>query len=165
MQSAIQRLVFASLLGVGSVLQGAEPAALGVMLRASAASPQPVGSSIGLIPVSTNAKRGTYTFRYSVSVNGGPFRVVRDFSQASDFVWTPDLVEQEARVRVSVRGPDAKDKAEAEMPFRVVSRVTGGQVTVTPTAHPLVALLSAPACATGSQFRAAFRAAGAAQCI
>ena len=36
----------------------------------------------------------------------------------------------------------------------------GSQVAVTPTAHPLIALFSAPPCPEGSQFRVAFRREG-----
>ena len=46
---------------------------------------------------------GTYNFRYMVSVNGGPFRMVRDFSQDATFFWSPELYEHEARIRVTVR--------------------------------------------------------------
>src|SRR5205807_2555480 len=42
---------------------------------------------------------------------------------------------------------------ETELPFRVVSRITGSNPVVTPTGHPLVALVSVPACPQGSHFR------------
>jgi len=42
--------------------------------------------------------------------------------------------------------------------FAVLSRVTGGTPVVNPTAHPLVALYSAPPCAAGDKMRVRFRA-------
>ena len=102
----------------------------------------------------------TFVFQYSVSVNGGPFRIVHDYSQQFAFAWTPELFEQNVIIRVKVRDDDAKTSAEAEMPFQFVSRIKGKAAVVTPTAHPLVALFSAPACPQGSQFRVAFHADG-----
>src|SRR5919112_2060286 len=98
-------------------------ASLSVRLLATAPSPQPVGVAIGLTPHVDNSTKGMHVFRYSVSVEGGPFRVIRDFTQQPDFVWSPALYEHEAKVRVSVRNNDTKDSADAELPFRVVSRV------------------------------------------
>ena len=59
-------------------------------------------------------------FRYSVSVNGGPFRVVRDFSQQPLFAWAPELFEQTATIRVDVRNNETKATAQDELPFRIV---------------------------------------------
>ena len=49
----------------------------------------------------------------------------------------------------------AKETAETESRFQIVSRVKGTAPVVTPTANPLVALFSGPPCATGQQFRVA----------
>jgi hypothetical protein len=97
--------------------------------------------------------------RYSVSVNGGPFRVLRDFSQQPIFAWLPELFEQSATIRVTVRNNETKATAKDELPFRIVPRAKGTAV-VTPTSHPLVALFSAPPCPEGSRFRVAFAPAG-----
>ncbi|MEP6537137.1 MAG: aryl-sulfate sulfotransferase [Bryobacteraceae bacterium] len=101
-----------------------------------------------------------HVFRYSVSVNGGPFRMVRDFSQQRDFAWSPELYEHEATVRITARNNETKDTANDEALFRIVSRIKGTNAVVTPSSHPLIALLSAPACPAGSQFRVAFRPEG-----
>jgi hypothetical protein len=100
-----------------------------------------------------------HVVRYSVSVDRGAFRIVRDFSQQREFSWSPPLYEHEARLKVTVRNNATKDTAESEIPFRIVSRVKDSPV-VTPTFHPLVALFSAPPCPEGSQFRVAFRREG-----
>jgi arylsulfate sulfotransferase len=136
---------------------------LTVRLQTTLPSPQPVGTPIGLTTSPTVAGpsyRDMRVFQYSVSVNGGPFHIVRDYSQDFKFAWTPDLFEQDVTIRVKVRDDDAKTTAEAEIPFKFVSRVSGNASVVTPTAHPLVALFSAPACPEGSQFRVAFHADG-----
>src|SRR5436305_15074546 len=78
-------------------------AAIPVKLTTSLPSPQPVGSIIGILPRVPVVGPGPYNFRYMVSVNGGPFRIVRDFSQDPTFAWSPELYEHQARVRVSVR--------------------------------------------------------------
>jgi hypothetical protein len=101
-----------------------------------------------------------YVYRYSVSVNNGPFRVVRDFSQHFNFEWAPELYQQDAKVRVTVRNNKTKETADSELPFRIVSRVSGSTAVVTPTSHPLVALFSAPPCPAGEQFRVEFRRRG-----
>jgi hypothetical protein len=131
-------------------------AALSVQLLTNKPSPQPVGTPIGLGARVENAAQGMQVFRYSVSVDNGPFRIVRDFSQQREFAWTPALHEHQATVRVTVRINESKETAEGEAPFRVVSRLKGTAPTITATAHPLVPLFSAPACPADSQFRVAF---------
>jgi arylsulfate sulfotransferase len=128
-----------------------------VRLLASAASPQPVGARVGLQSLVDNAPKGMAVYRYAVSLNGGPFRIIRDYSQDASFVWSPELYEHSATVRVSVRINETKDAADADLPYRIVPRVKGSAPQITPTAHPLVALFSAPPCREGSKFQVAYR--------
>src|SRR6476660_4901832 len=92
-----------------------------VRLLTSVQSPQQVGTLITLVPRVENMTKGMYVYRYSVGMDGGPFRIIRDFSQQREFVWSPALREHEAKVRVTVRNNESKDTAEAEVPFRIVS--------------------------------------------
>lgn len=131
-----------------------------VRLVSNLPSPQPVGTVVGLFSQARDDSRATMAFRYSVSVDGGEFHIVRDFSQDAGFRWRPELYEHEAHVRVTFRNNDTKQTADAELPFRITSRVTGTQTLATPTANPLVALFSAPACPEGSQLRVVFRRRG-----
>src|SRR5215471_15452097 len=139
---------------------------LKVRLIPSKPSPQAVGTSITIVPRIDNLPAGalgsadTVVVRYSVSLDGGPFRIVRDFSQQSDFVWSPPLYEHDAVIRATVRNNKSKETAESELPFRVVSRVKGSTPVVTRTSHPLVALFSSPPCPEGMKFRVAFRREG-----
>lgn len=148
----IQFLAF----GLAGFAADVEP--LSVSLLPNLPSPQPVGTIITLVPrLKNSANKVTYVAQYSVSVDGGDFHMVRDFSQDMPLIWSPELYEHEARVRVTVRNNDTMEMSSAELPFRIVSRIRDGQPVVRPTAHPLVALLSAPPCPAGSQFRVEFR--------
>jgi arylsulfate sulfotransferase len=133
-------------------------------------SPLPVGTPIGLtvrLGIAGPRPAGPLTagppplaFRYSVSRDGGPFRIIRDFSQQQDFVWAPALHEHQATVRLTVRDNKTQETADSDLQFRIVSRVKGTTPVITRTAHPLVPVFSAPPCPGGSQFRVGFRREG-----
>src|SRR5947209_10933143 len=142
---------------LAALAAGMAAAAIPVQLATSLPSPQPVGTVIGLLPRLSPPGPGLYNFRYMVSVNGGPFRMVRDFSQDPTFFWSPELYEHQARIRVTVRL--AKETSDAEIPFAIVPRAKSAAL-ITPTSHPLVALFSAPQCSEAAQFRVAFRLKG-----
>ena len=134
-------------------------AAITIELGSSVPSPQPVGTTIGFMPHVQITPPGTINYRYSVSTNGGPFRVMRDFSQDPGFVWAPELFEHDATVRLTVRNSTNKETVDSEMRFKITPRVKGSNASVTATSHPLIALVSAPACSNG-EFRVAFRRKG-----
>jgi hypothetical protein len=138
----------------------ASAAPLGVRLASGLPSPQPVGTSVSLVPQVENPERGMHVFRYSVSEDGGPFRIIRDFSQQQEFVWAPALYEHQARVRLTVRNNATGSTAETDLPFRIASRVKNQRTSITPTSNPLIALFSAPPCADGGQFRVEFQREG-----
>ena len=95
-----------------------------------------------------------------MSVDGGPFRVVRDFSQDDQMRWRPELYEHDAVVRVTVKAKGVNGTSEANLPFRTESRIKDSRAVAVPTSNPLIALLSAPGCEAGSQFRGAFQKPG-----
>ena len=148
------------LLVLASVACHAKAAGLTVKLIPVLSSPQPVGTPIGLTTKVTDPSRGMHAYQFAVSINDGPFRIVRDFSQSRDFAWMPALFEHRAAIRVIARNNDTKETAEAATQFQIVSRVRGKSPVITATPNPLVALFSAPACPEGHQFRVAFRAEG-----
>src|SRR5262249_45163257 len=111
----------------------ASAAPLSVRLTSGLPSPPPVGAGLSFVPPVENPERGMHVFRYSVSEDDGAFRIVRDFSQQQEFVWAPSLHEHEARVRLTVRNNATGATADAELPFRIVSRVKGQRASVTPT--------------------------------
>ncbi len=135
---------------------GAPPPKMTAGLLPSLRSPQPVGTAVGLLPRVNPASRSVRVYRYSVSADGGPFHVIRDFSQQEYFAWSPALYEHDARVRLTVRDNATKETAQAELPYRTSSRIKDSETVVTPTPHPLIALVSAPGCPAGGKFRVAF---------
>ncbi len=89
---------------------------------------------VGAIPV----------YQFNAAIHGGAFHVVRDFSPANSFTWTP-MQEGSYDIEVSVKdGYQATETTSAVAVDSVASRVTGSQAVVTPTANPLVALYSVP---------------------
>ena len=146
------------LLALAMVASGS--GAITIDLASSVPSPQPVGTVVGFMPRVQITPPGTFNYRYAVSTNGGPFRLVRDFSQDPNFIWTPELYEHDATIRLTVRNGSNKETADSEMRFQIVSRVKDSNAVVTPTSHPLIALFSAPSCSNGEEFRVAFRRKG-----
>lgn len=127
----------------------------GVDLSSSLPSPQPVGTSItwkakpsGLLPLGLD-------YQFSVS-SGASFQVVRDFSPDAQFVWTPSVREGNYTIRVLARTISSGDIKQADAPMTIVSRVSGAAPVVSATAHPLVALYSAPPCAASSSMYVVF---------
>ncbi len=136
-----------------------------VELVCSLPSPLTVGDAVWLRAKPTvdgdpEKQRSLLRFRFSVSVDGGPFRILSDFKLGPAFIWRPDLYEHDARVKVTMRNTSTHESVESELPFRVLPRWTSGTPVVSPTPVPLVALFSAPACPQGSSFRVAFHPAG-----
>src|SRR5207249_11977538 len=90
---------------------------------------------------------------------GGTFHVVRDFSPANAFAWTP-MQEGTYDIEVTVKdGYQASETTTAAAADAVASRVSGSQAVVTPTLNPLVALYSVPPSSAGTVF-VQFAAAG-----
>jgi arylsulfate sulfotransferase len=136
-----------------------------VEIFAERPSPQPVGTVIGITTLAKDeGELQKYApllrYRFSVADEDGTFHVVRDFGRSSDFAWLPKLYEHEARIKVTVLNTQTKLSGEAELPFRITPRATGQTPVAVHTSHPLVALISFPACPEGSQFRVAFERQG-----
>ena len=86
----------------------------------------------------------TPIYQFSAAPHGGAFHVVRDFSPARAFTWTP-MQEGTYDIRVTVKdGYQATETTSAVVADDVASRVTGSQAVVSPTPNPLVALYSVP---------------------
>jgi arylsulfate sulfotransferase len=99
-------------------------------------------------------------YQFSAATHGGTFHVVRDYSPASSFTWTP-MTEGDYDIRVVVKdGYQATETTSAGVTDDVGSLVTGPQAVVTPTANPLVALYSVPP-SSAETVRVQFALAGA----
>src|SRR4051794_36480485 len=83
-------------------------------------------------------------YQFSAAPHGGAFHVVRDFSPANSFTWTP-MREGTYDIEVTVKdGYQAAETTSAVVADAVASWVSGSQAVVTPTPNPLVALYSVP---------------------
>jgi hypothetical protein len=128
---------------------------MGVTVKASLVSGQPVGTRITWTATARGMKSPVY--RFSVVSGSGPAHVLRDFSPSPSFVWAP-LQEGTYTIQAGAKdGFTATGATQASSAFTINSRVTGKSAVVSATANPLVALYSAPSC-TGTltvQFRPA----------
>src|ERR1039457_718962 len=122
-----------------------------VTLNASPASPQLLGTAIQLTASASDSDPGPLTYKWEVQAPGSSsFSLMRDFDLDTTFAWTPNHVEGTYRLRLTARDYLAGTSAQQVVAFRVNALVTGTQPVVIPTANPLVALFSAPACPAGS---------------
>src|SRR6266516_1047332 len=122
-----------------------------VSLTPSEVAPQLVGERITWTATATDCG-ATPIYQFSVAPDGGAFRVVRDFSPANAFAWTP-MQEGAYDIKVTVKdGYQATETTSAVAVDAVASRVTGSQAVITPTFNPLVALYSAPPSSANSVF-------------
>jgi hypothetical protein len=86
----------------------------------------------------------TPVYQFRVAPHGGTLHLVRDFSPASTFTWTP-MQEGAYDIEVIVKdGYQATETTSALVLDDVASRVAGSQAVVSPTLNPLVALYSVP---------------------
>jgi hypothetical protein len=129
---------------------------LSVTLNPSPASPQPVGSTIQWTATATDSQAGTLLYQWQISQPGKPFYVVRDYYNSNVFSWTPTESEGFYWVQVTVQNQTTSEVSSAVVPFTLTSLVTGSTPVVTATAHPLVALYSAPGCPSGGYMRVIF---------
>ena len=126
-----------------------------VQLTASLPSPQSTATAVSLAATGSDTDPGLLTYRYSVAYRGA-FHVVRDYSQDSGFNWAGTVSDGLYLVQVAVRNNTTQQVAKKNLLFQFLPRVAGTQPVVSATANPLVALFSAPACATGSKIRVRF---------
>src|SRR6266404_4120472 len=122
-----------------------------VSLAPNEAAPQLVGEGITWTATATDCG-ATPVYQFSVAPHAGAFRVVRDFSPANAFAWTP-MQEGAYDIEVSVKdGYQATETTTAVVADAGASRVTGSEAVITPTLNPLVALYSAPPSSARTEF-------------
>src|SRR5713226_533138 len=103
-----------------------------VSLAPSEAAPQLVGEGITWTATATDCG-ATPVYQFSVAPNAGAFRVVRDFSPANAFAWTP-MQEGAYDIEVTVKdGYQATETSSTVVADAVASRVTGSEAVITPT--------------------------------
>src|ERR1041384_6027259 len=109
----------------------------GVQLVSALPSPQMVGTMIGLearpiVDGDPEKQMRFLQYRFSVSMDGSPFRLLSDFNGGSAFIWRPDLYEHEARVKVTMRNTSKKESFDNELAFRILPRASAGKPVVSP---------------------------------
>jgi hypothetical protein len=122
-----------------------------VTLAPSEPAPQLVGERVAWTATAIDVG-ATPVYQFSAAPHGGAFHVVRDFSPASSFTWTPM---QEGTYDIEVIAKDgyqATETTSAVVADAVSSRVTESQALVTPTANPLVAMYSVPPSSAATVF-------------
>ena len=132
-------------------------------LTSSLPSPQLLGTQITWTAKAVDSNPNPVTYRFEVApAPYTNYTVLQDYSTDQTFVWVESYVEGMYKMRVTARDSTAGEKVDAvSQPFQINPLATGTQGVVTSTANPLVALLSAPTCPTGTQMRVAFQRAGA----
>jgi arylsulfate sulfotransferase len=119
-------------------------AALPTTLTASLPSAQPVGTTVVWSAVTGGATSPLY--RFLVAPIGGQWRILQDYGPSATFYWT-SIAEGAYKVAVQViDSANTANSGQAGAQFQLNSRVTSATPVVSPTAHPLVALYSAPPC-------------------
>ncbi|MGA2133815.1 MAG: aryl-sulfate sulfotransferase [Bryobacteraceae bacterium] len=134
-------------------------------LSPSEVSPQPLGTTITWTAKATDSGAGPLAFQFKVGPPGGAIAMVKDYVPGAKsgsiwtslpFVWVPTATEGNYEIEVVIKDFGTKQTASKTVKFTATPLVTGSTPVVTPTANPLVALFSAPVCATGSSMRVSF---------
>jgi arylsulfate sulfotransferase len=155
-----------------------------VSVRPSHGSPQPLGTLIDWTAQATDSNSGPLTFQFWVAPPRGSFALVKDFNvgtlasgvwTSASFAWYPAAcrnvtqptgvvaytcqpLEGVYQIQVVVKDFTSGETASKTVRFQVTALVSGGSAPLAaPTANPLVALFSAPSCATGSFMRVSFQ--------
>ncbi len=129
-----------------------------VQLTASVSSPQPLGTTVTLTASATDTSGGTISYRFEIgAANSTQLAIVRDYSVATTFTYTPTKREGNYQFEVIARNNATRQTSIAKIiPYQFTPLVSGSKPVVTPTANPLVALFSSPGCPTGAFMRINF---------
>ena len=114
-----------------------------VSLAPGTAAPRLAGAPVTWTATATGVGAAP-VYQFSAAPHGGAFHVLRDFSPAGAFAWTP-MEEGTYDIKVTVKdGYGGAESTSAVAADEVASRVSGSQAVVSATANPLVALYSVP---------------------
>ncbi len=121
----------------------------------------PVGSTFNLTANASDTANphATFTYQFAVRQTTAPsYSVVKNFYKTNTFAWTPSTQEGIYYMHVIVNSSTGST-GDAYQTLIVKSLVTGSTPVVFPTRNPLVALYSAPPCASPYQVRVVWKAA------
>jgi hypothetical protein len=138
-------------------------------VRATPRAPQLIGTSIAWTVTATDSNPGPLAFQFNVATPNGQLILAKDFNLGTlssgtwtspTFTWVPTGIEGTYKVQVVVKDFTSGESASKTGSYQVNPLVTGSAPVVTTTGNPLVALFSAPSCASGSSMRIAFHQQG-----
>jgi arylsulfate sulfotransferase len=138
-------------------------AAVSVTLTPSIPSPAPLGTLVTFTAAASDTDPGALWIRFRERRVGGDFHIVRDFSTQTKLDWTSADYEGDHEIEVTARNVSSGGTAAASALYTMTSRVSGGTPAISPTAHPLVFLYSAPPCDAGKTMAVQFQTAGVVQ--
>jgi arylsulfate sulfotransferase len=129
-------------------------------------APQPIGKTITWTATGTDSGSGQLAFQFWVTPPGGTAALVKDFNLGTlngstwtshPFVWVPTGIEGAYKIQVVIKDfPSGQSNAKT-VSYQVNAVVTGSTPIIEKTNNPLVALFSAPSCASGSVMRVAYQ--------
>ena len=119
----------------------------------------PVGTTVTWTATASDSSNtsATFTYQFSVGTSASNLQIRRDFSTANQFPWTEAGQEGAYDIQVVAQEQGSSATATTSQTFVLTSRVTSNSPVVNPTSHPLVALYSAPSCASGSSMEVQYR--------
>ena len=129
---------------------------MSAILTPSIPSPAPFGQIVTWTATVPDANPGTLWYRFTEHEIGKDTDIIVDYGPESTLDWTASNHEGVYSIQVYVRNVDTGDTATAATLFQFQSLVSAAKPVITPTAHPLVLLYSAPACDAGGRMRVEF---------
>lgn len=150
-------------LGTGIILTAlaASSAVASVSVRLTAGtSTIPVGETVTVTATASDStnSHATFTYQFTVRPGGiGNWIVTKNFYHTNTFSWTP--IGEQGFNQIGVTALSSTGATgTAVFDVDVTSRVTGSTPVISSTRNPLVALYSAPPCASPNQVRVLFSA-------
>ncbi len=131
--------------------------AMSISLSPSAPSPAPLGSVVTWTASVSDADPGVLWYRFRAHRADQPFHIVRDYAPVTTLDWTAVDQEGTYEIELSVRNLSSGENQTVSALYVLQSLVTGNRAVITPTAHPLVFLYSAPPCAVGNRAMVQFK--------
>lgn len=134
---------------------------MNVTVNVSADAPVALGSLVRVSATTDSTGPSALRYRFRVRPAGRSyFHTVVDFGPKRDWNWTTIDGEGSYDLRVDVRDSSTGETGSATAPVVFSPLATGTEAVITPSANPLVAIYSAPACAAGSRMRVQFQTQG-----
>jgi arylsulfate sulfotransferase len=137
-----------------------------VSIKPSHRSPQQIGTAVTWTVTATDTNPGPLTFQFNVAPAQAQPVLVRDFNAGTfssgewtspPFTWVFTGAEGTYNIRVVIKDFASGETAAKAVQYQITPLVTGSTPVAVATANPLVALFSAPSCASGSSMRVQFQ--------